>query len=661
MTNTSGTRHAPVFSSSLDLHTVDNGILKHLYPELERPESWDVLVAHFLGVDHCGHWLGKNHPEMAAKLTQLDNVIRNVTSLLPDDALLVVMSDHGMTTDGDHGGETEDELEAVLFLYAKKPFLHADGSAHRNSGSAQTDEVVQVDFVPTLALLLGLPIPYSSIGTLMPQVFPVSSRAGDLLPLWLNVQQVARYLGDVPSFPLNSAARLSELRQLWDACLDGRPGSADRFSEASMAFLKDARHVAREVWATYDLPLMWGGLALALGGALLLVRLGCGTLDLQAVRGAALPLSPVAVCAVCWLVAPFSNSFSRSRGLGDVASSSVASSGFGGASVVQFRTRLQGLLLAARGGAPGGAEDAGALLALPRGAPRQPLRGERPAAHPVGARRLRFGARRTGVSLHPRRGVQGPAASRGEPHGGPEQGLPPGGHLRPGGSLAGAAQARRGSEQDLGDASGAASQLDDGAVAVGAGAVPCQPPCHPRRPAACPRRRAVAAVCAGGRELRARPLPAGGICAGLRPPLGRAPAFGPLGPRAELAAAGPAGLLCHGPPDDLLDGAVEGGLCRSPLGGAPHGPGYAQGAGQHLCGPPALCHQPAPAGHLPFGPESDGAHCHLLLCSAPASGVQHDGLLLAAATPPHGVGGVCAPPRLPSGVGRALPSRSPRR
>lgn len=292
-----------------DLHTVDNGILKHLYPELERPESWDVLVAHFLGVDHCGHWLGKNHPEMAAKLTQLDNVIRNVTSLLPDDALLVVMSDHGMTTDGDHGGETEDELEAVLFLYAKKPFLHADGSAHRNSGSAQTDEVVQVDFVPTLALLLGLPIPYSSIGTLMPQVFPVSSRAGDLLPLWLNVQQVARYLGDVPSFPLNSAARLSELRQLWDACLDGRPGSADRFSEASMAFLKDARHVAREVWATYDLPLMWGGLALALGGALLLVRLGCGTLDLQAVRGAALPLSPVAVCAVCWLVAPFSNSF----------------------------------------------------------------------------------------------------------------------------------------------------------------------------------------------------------------------------------------------------------------------------------------------------------------------------------------------------------------
>ncbi|CAN8001741.1 unnamed protein product [Ixodes hexagonus] len=283
-----------------DLHTVDNGVLEHLYPELRRPDTWDVMVAHFLGVDHCGHWLGKNHPEMAAKLTQMDNVVRNVTSLLQDDTLLVVMSDHGMTTDGDHGGETQDELEAVLFLYAKQPFLYADSSAHAN-------RVVQVDFVPTLALLLGLPIPYSSLGRLMPHIFPVSPRPRDMLPLWLNVQQVARYLGDVPNFPLDPTVSLSKLRQLWDACLDGQPDSADRFSEASLAFLAHARRVSREVWATYDLPLMWGGLALALGGALIMVRLGCGSLDLRAV--CANGSFPVAVCAVCWLAMPFSNSF----------------------------------------------------------------------------------------------------------------------------------------------------------------------------------------------------------------------------------------------------------------------------------------------------------------------------------------------------------------
>jgi phosphatidylinositol glycan class O len=40
-----------------DLHTVDNGILEHLVPEIQK-EDWNVLIAHFLGVDHVGHRYG---------------------------------------------------------------------------------------------------------------------------------------------------------------------------------------------------------------------------------------------------------------------------------------------------------------------------------------------------------------------------------------------------------------------------------------------------------------------------------------------------------------------------------------------------------------------------------------------------------------------------
>ena len=58
-----------------DLHTVDNGVIHNLYPELKRAD-WDVLIAHFLGVDHCGHRYGPYHSEMAAKLQQMDQVIR---------------------------------------------------------------------------------------------------------------------------------------------------------------------------------------------------------------------------------------------------------------------------------------------------------------------------------------------------------------------------------------------------------------------------------------------------------------------------------------------------------------------------------------------------------------------------------------------------------
>ena len=58
-----------------DLDTVDNGILKDIFSEMKRNE-FDVLIAHFLGVDHCGHTFGPDHPRMASKLQQMDQVIR---------------------------------------------------------------------------------------------------------------------------------------------------------------------------------------------------------------------------------------------------------------------------------------------------------------------------------------------------------------------------------------------------------------------------------------------------------------------------------------------------------------------------------------------------------------------------------------------------------
>lgn len=61
----------------MDLHTVDEGVLSHLDEELQR-DDWDIMIGHFLGVDHCGHRYGPNHPEMAAKLRQMNDVIKYV-------------------------------------------------------------------------------------------------------------------------------------------------------------------------------------------------------------------------------------------------------------------------------------------------------------------------------------------------------------------------------------------------------------------------------------------------------------------------------------------------------------------------------------------------------------------------------------------------------
>lgn len=87
-------------------------------------------MAHFLGVDHCGHKYGPSHPEMGRKLDQMDRMIANVTKLLTNDTLLIIFGDHGMTTTGDHGGDSPDELAAALFLHSNVP-LHSEEAVSR--------------------------------------------------------------------------------------------------------------------------------------------------------------------------------------------------------------------------------------------------------------------------------------------------------------------------------------------------------------------------------------------------------------------------------------------------------------------------------------------------------------------------------------------------
>ncbi|XP_069737019.1 GPI ethanolamine phosphate transferase 3 isoform X2 [Phaenicophaeus curvirostris] len=108
-----------------DLHTVDDGILQHLYPTVDSGE-WDVLIAHFLGVDHCGHKHGPDHPEMAKKLTQMNEMLRSLVDHLGNDTLLLVAGDHGMTETGDHGGDSEKEVNAALFVYSKTSLFGTD-------------------------------------------------------------------------------------------------------------------------------------------------------------------------------------------------------------------------------------------------------------------------------------------------------------------------------------------------------------------------------------------------------------------------------------------------------------------------------------------------------------------------------------------------------
>ncbi|XP_019373581.1 PREDICTED: GPI ethanolamine phosphate transferase 3 isoform X1 [Gavialis gangeticus] len=267
-----------------DLHTVDDGILQHLYTTVDGGD-WDLLIAHFLGVDHCGHKHGPDHPEMAKKLTQMNEMISSLVDHLENDTLLLVAGDHGMTDTGDHGGDSEKEVNAALFVYSKMPLFRA--------GPPEEPETVpQVNLVPTLALLLGVPIPYSSIGEVMADLFEgdgdaVTAALSQLAAYHVNAKQVDRFLDSyalaAQDLPGNRLQQLKELftaateehAQLLAQVQEGLPALPEleaqlgRLRSHFQHYLREARAVCTASWARFHPFRMVAGCTLIAASCLL--------------------------------------------------------------------------------------------------------------------------------------------------------------------------------------------------------------------------------------------------------------------------------------------------------------------------------------------------------------------------------------------------------
>eukprot|EP00051_Salpingoeca_urceolata_P021492 m.338012 g.338012 ORF g.338012 m.338012 type:complete len:997 (+) comp19809_c1_seq10:1096-4086(+) len=268
-----GRRHPFPSFDVYDLHTVDRGVLKHLYPTLGNTTDWEVLVGHFLGVDHCGHKHGPYHPAMASKLDEMNEMLERVTAMLSNDTLLVVLGDHGMTPEGEHGGETALEVDAALFLYGKGAWLQ-DGVA--TEGSVQ-----QIDLVPTLSHLLGLPTPFGSMGQLMQEVLPAEPMEA-AKAAQANARQVhaaiQAYTDRGEFLPKRTQQDLSaeflRLEGVWGSLMAAATqdkGIARQLTTDYLAFVAAAQEACRSAWTEFDLGFIAAGIAVVLFATLKLV------------------------------------------------------------------------------------------------------------------------------------------------------------------------------------------------------------------------------------------------------------------------------------------------------------------------------------------------------------------------------------------------------
>ncbi|KAJ1733309.1 mannose-ethanolamine phosphotransferase gpi13 [Coemansia biformis] len=297
--------------------------------------EWDVIIAHGLGVDHCGHRFGPDHPAISSKLAQMNQAIELIVDAIDRDdtpTALFVFGDHGMDPKGDHGGDSPREVDAGLWIYANTRWHSRDGDGRaarvleaarelladtqlgasldsdlkdawwRNthlsddyralSGSglppaAPTHRSIpQIDLVSTLALALGLPIPFNNLGAVVPEMFAADDGPGAewglLRALRLNAAQTLRYI-DTYVDRSRSHGFADDALRAWRAAYSRAEASyrelgalttegakarrqqhtralEERAAAEYFAFLRLVLGSLRQMWAQFDAVLIAAGL-----------------------------------------------------------------------------------------------------------------------------------------------------------------------------------------------------------------------------------------------------------------------------------------------------------------------------------------------------------------------------------------------------------------
>lgn len=168
-----------------DFTEVDHNVTRHIPSELSR-DDWSAMTLHFLGLDHIGHKTGPKGPNMPAKQAEMDGIVKDIYTAMENhnhlkSCLLVLLGDHGMNEGGNHGASSPGEVSTALTFISPKFKSAFEGQASPIGHAADYqyyDVVEQSDIVPTLAALLGFPVPLNNLGVIISR----------LLELW-TVQQ----------------------------------------------------------------------------------------------------------------------------------------------------------------------------------------------------------------------------------------------------------------------------------------------------------------------------------------------------------------------------------------------------------------------------------------------------------------------------------------
>ena len=262
-----------------DFTEVDNNVTRHITDELQQ-DDWSVMTLHYLGLDHIGHKTGPKGPNMPAKQAEMDGIVKEIYEALESQkhlgsTLLVLLGDHGMNEGGNHGASSAGEVSTALTFISPKFRSTFEGTpcpADPESSYEFYEVVEQSDIAPTLAALLGFPVPRNNLGVIIPRFLKLWKKEEDQYRLlYENAKQISKVAA--ATFPAafeqpcssRSQDSIGELACFWFRIQEEHASGKrdDHASKTLLIFLREAQRTLSSAASNYDTTRLLVGIALS--------------------------------------------------------------------------------------------------------------------------------------------------------------------------------------------------------------------------------------------------------------------------------------------------------------------------------------------------------------------------------------------------------------
>ncbi|KAJ4337630.1 major facilitator super transporter protein [Didymella glomerata] len=277
-----------------DFTEVDNNVTRHVPNELLN-DDWNSMIMHYLGLDHIGHKAGPKSPNMVPKQKEMDDIVRTIYTAIENEdhlsnTLFVLCGDHGMNEGGNHGGSSPGETSpALVFMSPKLTKITHIQAGIQSPAQPKTEgefdyyrTVEQSDIAPTLAGLLGFPVPRNNLGVFLSEFMGFWNKNSDRNQLlYRNARQIKRIVQATYNSQSFEEAETSskqtdilrcdhmsagdKLACLWNRAVRHTMGNESDVAQQQHLnkFMHEAQDVMSSAASNYNVPRLFIGTGLA--------------------------------------------------------------------------------------------------------------------------------------------------------------------------------------------------------------------------------------------------------------------------------------------------------------------------------------------------------------------------------------------------------------